>query len=387
MNDFEKKHINNALRNASLIGRLYDDLVKKMARLLSQYKPTGAKSVWDGNKALERKLDQLLQSFGVTLTGHLKEMIEKDWELAEQKNDELVKNLLKGSTVTVAGVVVYDLFNRKRPGKSVRVILKSIKNLFKRKKSDVKLSDVMAAPRRREALLQFLNRKEGGMGLSERVWKLTKLNKSMIEELLHNNIIQGGSAAQNATHLKKYLNNPDMYFRRVRNKKTGKLELSARAKEFHPGRGVYRSSYQNALRLAQTETNMGYRMADHNRWKNNPTVVGFEVKTSHNHPTEDMCDDLKGEYPKDFIFTGWHPKCICYAVPVMLSDKEFESHEDAILTGQEPKINSKNRVRSVPAGFNRWIKSKAKASKGWKNQPYFIRDNFKGGKIEGGLRL
>ena len=59
-----------------------------------------------------------------------------------------------------------------------------------------------------------------------------------------------------------YLRNPDKLFRRVRDKH-GNLRLSKAAKAYHPGRGVYRSSYRNALRLTATENNMAYRTADH----------------------------------------------------------------------------------------------------------------------------
>lgn len=100
-------------------------------------------------------------------------------------------------------------------------------------------------------------------------------------------------------------------FRRVRDEH-GELQLSKRAAVFHPGRGVYRSSYKNARRLAATETNIAYMTADYERWQQLDFVVGIEIKLSNNHtlngvPFTDICDDLKGRYPKDFKFTGWHP--------------------------------------------------------------------------------
>ena len=55
--------------------------------------------------------------------------------------------------------------------------------------------------------------------------------------------------------VRRYLRNPDKLFRRVRDKH-GNLRLSKAAKAYHPGRGVYRSSYRNALRLTATENNM-----------------------------------------------------------------------------------------------------------------------------------
>ena len=66
----------------------------------------------------------------------------------------------------------------------------------------------------------------------------------------------------------------------------GKLALSKNAKAFHPGQGVYRSSYKNAMRLTLTETNAAYRLADQDRWQRMDFVVGMRVHKSKNHPTE-----------------------------------------------------------------------------------------------------
>lgn len=54
--------------------------------------------------------------------------------------------------------------------------------------------------------------------------------------------------------LRNYLQHPDVLFRRVRDQH-GILRLSQAAKDYHPGQGVYRSSYKNARRLTATETN------------------------------------------------------------------------------------------------------------------------------------
>ena len=106
-----------------------------------------------------------------------------------------------------------------------------------------------------------------------------------------------------ARDLKQYLKHPDKLFRRVRDEH-GILHFSKNAAAFHPGQGVYRSSYQNARRLAVTETNMAYRTADHERWQNQDFVVGIEIHLSGNHTCkgrdgkphrfEDICDQLQG---------------------------------------------------------------------------------------------
>ena len=132
--------------------------------------------------------------------------------------------------------------------------------------------------------------------------------------------------------LRQYLRNPDKLFRRVKDDQ-GMLRLSKAAKIYHPGQGVYRSSYKNALRLTATEGNLAYRTADHLRWQQLDFVVGIEIRLSNNHtlngvPFTDICDDLAGKYPKDFKFTGWHPFCRCNAIPILKTEAEIEQDND-----------------------------------------------------------
>ena len=82
--------------------------------------------------------------------------------------------------------------------------------------------------------------------------------------------------------VRQYLKYHNKLFRRVRDK-DGVLRLSKAAAAFHPGRGVYRSSYKNALRLTATENNIAYRTCDHLSWNALPFVLGQEIKTSNNH--------------------------------------------------------------------------------------------------------
>ena len=63
-------------------------------------------------------------------------------------------------------------------------------------------------------------------------------------------------------------------------------------------------SHQNALRLTITETNMTYNFANCERWSSEPYVLGIRIRLSGNHPEEDICDELAGDYPKDFMFRG-----------------------------------------------------------------------------------
>jgi hypothetical protein len=105
-----------------------------------------------------------------------------------------------------------------------------------------------------------------------------------------------------------------------------------------------------------------------------PFVTGVQVQLSNAHPRYDICDPLAGKYPKDFKFVGWHPQCLCFATPVMMSDEEFEKVEDAILAG-DPIPPPSSAVTDVPASFKKYMEANAERIAGWKNEPYFIRDN------------
>ncbi len=174
----------------------------------------------------------------------------------------------------------------------------------------------------------------------------------------------------------------------------------------HPGRGVYRSSYMNARRLAATETNIAYRTADHLRWQKMDFVVGIEIVLSNNHtirlqPGEktsdlpgqmradgtpkanavrtltDICDTLAGRYPKDFKFTGWHPHCRCRAVTILKTEEEMARDTKRILDGRQPSADSANAVTDTPEAFKGWVENNRDRIKHASSMPYFIRDNAK----------
>jgi len=96
---------------------------------------------------------------------------------------------------------------------------------------------------------------------------------------------------------------------------------------------------------------------------------------------------LKGKYPKEFKFVGWHPQCRCYAVPVLLTNKEFDELELLHLNDEDTsEFQSSNQVTDVPKGFNKWVADNKERVSKHSSTPYFIKDNFKDGKIEKGLK-
>jgi hypothetical protein len=158
----------------------------------------------------------------------------------------------------------------------------------------------------------------------------------------------------------------------------GKLHLSKNTKAFHTVQGVYRSSYKNAMRLTRTETNAAYRLADQDRWQRMDFVVGMRVHKSNNHPTEDICNVLAGDYPKTFKFSAWHPQCHCYVTSILCTKEEMMQMQRDILAGKSTNgFRSVNEVRTVPKAFTDWIDANGDRIMRAKALPYFLKDNGK----------
>ena len=295
--------------------------------------------------------------------------IQKEWMFASENNDELVKSVFGDSSIEDNHFAKYFLRNR-------------------------------------EAMDAFFARKTQGLDLSQKVWKYTSQYKGELEGTLDLAIGEGTPANQLASKIQQYLQDPDRWYRRFRvkigededgnpiygriwkrrifDKEDGIYKwINDDPKHYHPGQGVYRSSYRNAQRLARSETNIAYRSADFERWQQLDFVVGVEIKLSNNHPELDICDQLKGIYPKDFKWTGWHPNCRCYMVPVLATDQELDDMVDRILSGEEPgnlSVESSNEVTEAPESFKKWLEDPKTQERMEKAEakgtlPYFIRDN------------
>lgn len=349
MSDYEAIHRNNIQALSRQLEEQYLAFAKRISTIANDPKAKLQKSFkFVNNRAIQEKVDKLTGEFNTQILETISAGIVSGWELANTKNDALVRATIKSAEA----LKIADGLNNH--------------NL--------------------STLQTFLNRKENGLTLSDRVWKMGNQFRDEMEMHIQLGILNGDSANVVSRRVRQYLNEPDKLFRRVRDDQ-GRLVLSNAAKQYHPGQGVYRSSYKNARRTAATETNMAYRKSDHERWKNNPSVVGFEIKLSAQHPRPDICDDCKGKYPKSFVFSGWHPHCFCYQVPIMLSDAEFDKYIDSILEEKEydPK-QSENFVSDTPEGFKKWVSNNEEKIKKMKNPPYWVKDNFKDGKIGEGLR-
>lgn len=336
--------------------------------------------------------------------------------LSEQAN-AILRALYSGVYNEIKGGVIAEWENA---NKSCDALITSI--FGKKVKEDNHYARYFA--RNKESVDVFFKRKSeyGGLNLSQRVWKYVGDFKTEMEMALSVAMGEGKSAATISREVRKYLQRPDMMFRRFR-VKTGEQDIfdadgnvvgkepvygrvwkrkvvdavtgnvswqTVNLKDYSFGRGVYRSSYKNAMRLARTETNMAYRTADQERWRQLDFVIGYRVVLSDNHPEPDICNDLsakrgekgsRGVYPKDFVFKGWHPQCRCYVVPILADEKEFDKMQEAILN-DEPIPESKSVIREPNKYFQDWWKSNKSRVADAQSLPYWVKDNPKYTKIK-----
>lgn len=244
-----------------------------------------------------------------------------------------------------------------------------------------------------DAALKFVERKVNGLGLSKRVWSFTRMLKEDVELALETGIKQGTSAAELSRTIRNALKEPNMLFRSVR-KPDGTYGLSKAAKAYHPGQGVYRSSYKNALRLTATETNIAYRSSVAEGFKTLDFHRGWAIYLSNNHtcknpktgkpePFFDICDEVHSTqgyestyYPWDWVHIGWHPNCRCFAVPVLQDVSSFMFNVLAKLNGTGERKDA-NRITSTPRQLEEWKAKHLDTYMGYKTTPYFISVNRK----------
>lgn len=189
------------------------------------------------------------------------------------------------------------------------------------------MDDVLfeALPERQAELLRQSIRRQAESGLvteasrisaqlSPRVWRNADLASGAIEATIRSGIIQGLSARELATEVRRFI---------------------------HPSTpgGV---SY-SAKRLARTELNNAF----HQRQIANaqkPWVVAAHWNLSGSHPRKDRCDELasgdehdlgRGNYPKTDVPDKPHPQCLCFLTYEMMDEKDFVRNlQRFIRTGQ-----------------------------------------------------
>lgn len=357
LNKWELQHLKNLSALDREIERIFEAAIKEAARIgatIGDFNPDRLFSFSD-YPITRKRIEKLLSGLKSGLSAVIVNGINSAWTLSNNKNNELARQVFGDNVGKLSQAQYRHYFSTND-----------------------------------EARRAFIERKTGGLNLSDRVWRYTEQFKEEIELGLDVGIRNGVPAEEMTKELRQYLKHPDKLFRRVRDEH-GILRLSKRAAAFHPGQGVYRSSFKNARRLAATETNIAYHTADYTRWQELDFVVGIRVVLSNNHTLNgqafhDICDELsaplgaentsgKGCYPKTFKFTGWHPHCRCHAVSILKTEEEMAADNELILKGEKPNASSENMNVALPDCFLKWLNDNSQRMKNARTMPYFITDN------------
>lgn len=244
---------------------------------------------------------------------------------------------------------------------------------------------------------------KNGLNLAQTVWNYCQQTKSEFEMAMSNTIAdgikQGSSAEEIGKSIRKYLNDPDMMYRRyhtIKVQKNGKKKdvVTWRRRRIIDGKvrfveeplekvgmGVYRSARKNALRVARTEINAAYHKARNERWQNEPFVIGQYIHVSPQHNIDDICNDLEGRYPKDYVWISWHPQCICTSDPITIQGEEKKEFYKRLMAGEDmSNYVSHFAVLTMPEKYNQYIKDNSEAivKAGMKGKlAWHLQDNTK----------
>lgn len=153
------------------------------------------------NHTANRQVERILGTMADRLNGILLNGIRREWAFSQEVLEARVESQLDTST--------RDKYLRDR----LRI-------------------DATQSSRIRSADAFVREKQRDGLNLSGRVWNLAGNAKKEIEVILQNAIKEGKRGTEIAKDLRRFLIEPDKLFRRVRNKETGKLELSQAARDY-----------------------------------------------------------------------------------------------------------------------------------------------------------
>lgn len=262
----------------------------------------------------KRKIKSLLDFFYQNMKALVYSGISDEWENSNTLQDLLVRRVMKAYTKRIGQKRVTEFYEKNNAAKEA-----------------------------------FKHRTINGLNLSQRIWNQQEDVKKSLERALSTGIEKGMSAVKLSKRVSKYLNDYPSLAKDYKKKYGKAVDVSG---------CEYRS-----VRLARNEINMAYRAAEQTRWHSLDFIKGIEIKTSGSHPKDDMCDNLAGKYPKGFQWSGWHVNCMCYAVPIIMSEEEYWSDKP------------KELYTDVPDDFNKWIRENSDKINTSKSLPYFLTDN------------
>lgn len=337
----DEKHIRRINQYLRSINALYEDLVREIVLLVVGLKVGERLFRFKNYGKITKGVSQAINKYNDGLISQIKIFTQYEWDYGNQKvSDLLTENLNK------------------------------IQDRIPAAAYNSRIIEISKQSANKTALEAFQERKKGKFTISERVWNISKQARENLEFAIDDALREGISARDLARKIKYNLNDPDTLFRRVRDKH-GNLVLSKNAAAFHPGQGVYRSAHKNALRLASNEINTAYREAEQIRIMANNDVVGQRINLSPQHKVYDMCDDLQGNYPKDFKWSSWHISCKCFRTMILKSEEELINE---INNGQNlaPEA-SQSFISKTPDNFNLWISENREMLERRKSKPTFVK--------------
>ena len=334
---YDKQHIQKVAAQQAVIANIFNQFILSVSPYLRKWSDAGKNNVWISNQGIESAVDRELLNLESMLYANISAFQKDGWERAERKNDDFISLFIKGMSISSAtkdGMFTHSL------------------SAFEALKNDIDAN---------------------GFKLSDRVWNITQQTKSQLEFYLDSGVVAGRNSNGISSDIRQILQNPQKRFRRIRNEK-GELVLSQPMKDYHPGQGVYRSAYKNALRTSATTTNTAYRSADYERWSKQDFILGIEIQRSANNrgPCK-ICDAMIGKYPKTFKFTGFHPFCICFATPITMEPEDFA---DFLLNDTVPK---EQVITDIPQGAKDFVIE----NKDGLQSAFWYKDNFTN---DGGLQ-
>jgi hypothetical protein len=327
---YDKQHIQKIAAQQAVIANIFNQFILSVSPYLHKWSDAGKNNVWIRNQRIESAVDRELLNLESMLYANISAFQKDGWERAERKNDDFISQFIKGMSISSAtkdGMFAHSL------------------SAFEALKNDIDAN---------------------GFKLSDRVWNITQQTKSQLEFYLDSGVVAGRNANGISSDIRQILQNPQKRFRRIRNEK-GELVLSQPMKNYHPGQGVYRSAYKNALRTSATTTNIAYRSADYERWSKQDFILGIEIhRSANNRGPCKICDAMVGKYPKTFKFTGFHPFCICFATPITM---EPEGFADFLLNETVPQGQT---ITDIPQAAKDFVSE----NKDGLQSAFWYKDNF-----------
>ena len=334
---YDKQHIQKIAAQQAVIANIFNQFILSVSPYLRKWSDAGKNNVWISNQGIESAVDRELLNLESMLYANISAFQKDGWERAERKNDDFISQFIKGmaiSSATKDGMFSHSL------------------SAFEALKNDIDAN---------------------GFKLSDRVWNITQQTKSQLEFYLDSGVVAGRNSNGISSDIRQILQNPQKRFRRIRNEK-GELVLSQPMKDYHPGQGVYRSAYKNALRTSATTTNTAYRSADYERWSKQDFILGIEIhRSANNRGPCKICDAMVGKYPKTFKFTGFHPFCICFATPITMEPEDFA---DFLLNDTVPQ---EQVITDIPQRAKDFVRE----NKDGLQSAFWYKDNFTN---DGGLQ-